>query len=71
LLRNIRRLVALDWEVKVVHAYRESNQCADVLATIGCSLNKEIIFYPVCPIEIRNFLLADDLEITTPRLIPV
>jgi ribonuclease HI len=71
LLRNIRRLLALDWEVKVVHAYRESNQCADALATIGCSLNKEIIFYNVCPIEIRNFLLADDLGITTPRLIPV
>jgi hypothetical protein len=51
--------------------YRESNQCADVLATIGCMLNKEVIYYTVCPIKIRGLLLADEMGITTPRVIPV
>jgi hypothetical protein len=71
LLGNICRLLALDWEVKEVHVYRESNWCADALATIGCTLNKEVIYYTACPIEIRDLLLVDELGITTPRIIHV
>ena len=71
LLRSICWLLALDWEVKVLHVYRESNQCADALATIGCMLNKEVIYYTACPIEIRDLMLADELGITTPRIIHV
>jgi hypothetical protein len=26
----------------MVHAYRESNQCADALASIGCTLDWEV-----------------------------
>jgi hypothetical protein len=51
--------------------YRESNQCADALASIGCTLDKEAIYYNVCPPEIRDLLLADELGITTPKLIPM
>ncbi|PNY00696.1 ribonuclease H [Trifolium pratense] len=71
LVRNIRSLIALDWEVSIVHAYRESNQCADALVNIGCTLDKEIIVYDDCPSEIKDLLLADVLGITTPRLLHV
>ncbi|PNX93924.1 hypothetical protein L195_g017087 [Trifolium pratense] len=35
LVKNIRRLVDMEWEVHINHAYRESNQCVDALANIG------------------------------------
>jgi 3-mercaptopyruvate sulfurtransferase SseA len=55
----------------MVHAYRESNQCADALTSIGCTLDREVIYYDDYPLAIRNLLLADVLGITTSRLIPV
>jgi ribonuclease HI len=71
LVRNIQRLVNMEWEVRIVHAYRESNQCADALANVGCTLDREIIFYDDCPPHIKNLLLYDAMGITTPRLISV
>jgi ribonuclease HI len=71
LVRNIQRLVNMEWEVRIVHAYRESNQCADALANVGCTLDREIIFYDDCPPHIRNLLRYDVMGITTPRLISV
>jgi ribonuclease HI len=71
LVKQIRRYLELDWEVMIVHAYRESNNCADVLANIGCTLDREIIFYDFCPPQVRDSLVADELGITTPRLISV
>ncbi|MCI08973.1 ribonuclease H protein, partial [Trifolium medium] len=38
LVKKIRQLIQLDWEVVVHHAYRESNKCADALANIGCAM---------------------------------
>jgi hypothetical protein len=34
-------------------------------------LNKEVIYYIVCPIKIKGLLLADEIVITTPKVIPV
>ncbi|MCH80696.1 ribonuclease H protein [Trifolium medium] len=58
-------------EVNIVHAYIESNQCTDALASIGCTLDKEIIYYDDCPSEIKELFLADVMGIATPRMIPV
>ncbi|KAK2394949.1 hypothetical protein QL285_056723 [Trifolium repens] len=69
LVKNIRRLIDLEWEVHISHAYRESNKCADALANIGCTLENETTYYENCPSQIRELLLADVLGITTPRLI--
>jgi hypothetical protein len=43
--------------------------CADALARIGCSLEHDMIIYDDCPAAIRDILLADELGMTTPRLI--
>ncbi|CAJ2675557.1 unnamed protein product [Trifolium pratense] len=71
LVKNIRRLVDMEWEVHITHAYRESNQCADALANIGCSIDKETIYYETCPSQIRELFLADIMGIKTPRVIYV
>jgi ribonuclease HI len=69
LVKNIRRLLELNWKVTVVHSYREANTLADALANIGCSLDYNIIFYDNPPTQLRHLLEADALGITTPRLI--
>jgi len=55
--------------VKVIHSYREANQCDDALANLGCSLNNLVMFYESCPTHVRNLFVADAMGITTPRLI--
>jgi hypothetical protein len=68
---NIQKLLDLEWEVKIAHVYREANQCADALATAGCQLDREIIFYEDCPTLLKDIVLADVMGIAIPRLISV
>ncbi|CAI0549764.1 unnamed protein product [Linum tenue] len=35
LVSKVRRLQALEWQVEVVHVYREGNVVADYLASLG------------------------------------
>jgi ribonuclease HI len=58
LVKNIRRLIDLEWEVHISHAYRESNKCADALANIGCTLEKETTYYENCPSQIRELFIS-------------
>ncbi|PNX94270.1 ribonuclease H [Trifolium pratense] len=59
LVKHIRRMLESDWEIKIEHAYKESNKCAYALANIGCHLDRETIFYDSCPIPIKELLLAE------------
>jgi hypothetical protein len=56
-LKHIRRLLQIEWEVKVCHTYREANRCIDALAHIGCELRSSVIFYKLCPTQITHFFL--------------
>jgi hypothetical protein len=67
LVDRIRRLLECDWEVKVQHAYRECNQCADALANVGCNMLTDVSFFDSCPHEISHLLTADSLGISIPR----
>jgi hypothetical protein len=58
-----------DWNVKVIHEYREANKFADALTNIGCIMDHEVIFYDVSLVEVKEILLADEMGIATPRLI--
>jgi ribonuclease HI len=69
IVKKICRLLTMEWNVTIVHEYREANKCAGALANIGCNLEREVIYYEACPEEIRDILVADELGITTPRLI--
>ncbi|MCH88324.1 ribonuclease H, partial [Trifolium medium] len=69
LAKQIWRLLALDWIVEIEHSYREAKMCADALANIGCSLGEEMIFFDVCPPQIREICEKDRMGFPTPRLI--
>jgi ribonuclease HI len=69
LIQEIRRLLALDWEVKVCHSYREANGCADALANMGCEHGLGIRVYDLCPPRLSSLLLADVMGIATSRII--
>jgi ribonuclease HI len=50
LIKRIKGLLALNWEVQISHVYREANRCADELANIGCLLDHNVIFYDTCAV---------------------
>jgi ribonuclease HI len=68
LIKEIRRMLELDWEVKVCHSYREANACADALANLGCNHGPELRTYEQCPASLSNLFLADIMGISTPRV---
>jgi ribonuclease HI len=69
LVQNIRRLLELDWEVKICHSYREANFCADALANLACDGGFTMILYEQCPAQVRSIYLADVVGVYTPRLV--
>ncbi|GAU25355.1 hypothetical protein TSUD_216930 [Trifolium subterraneum] len=69
LIKRIRSMLDMAWNIEIMHEYREANTCADALARIGCSLEHDMIFYDDCPATIREVMLADELGMTTPRMI--
>ncbi|GAU22839.1 hypothetical protein TSUD_282060 [Trifolium subterraneum] len=68
LIRKIHNMINRDWNIEFMHEYREANKCADALARIGCSLKHKVTFFRECPDNVKEFLLADELGIVSPRL---
>ncbi|PNX57174.1 ethylene responsive transcription factor 1b [Trifolium pratense] len=58
LIKEIRRLLALKWEIKVCHSYREANACADALANMGCEHDHGLQIYDQCHVSLRNFVIS-------------
>jgi ribonuclease HI len=71
LIREIRQLLALDWEIRICHIYREANACADALANMGCDQGLGLRVYEQCPASLSSLLLMDVMGIATPRVISV
>jgi hypothetical protein len=65
LVKNIRRLLDLDWKVNVVHSYKEANPCSDTLTNISCSLSYNNVFFDLCLCHIKHLLVVDVMQITT------
>jgi hypothetical protein len=57
--KNIKRLLEMDWKVRISHFYRETNQCAEVSANMGCVLDCDIIYFDDCQSRIRISLDVD------------
>lgn len=51
----------MDWEVKILHVFREANRAADGLVNIGCDGHGLKIFDEGPPTQIGQ-LLADDVR---------
>lgn len=69
LLREIRKLLRLVWEVKVVHVYREANRCADAMAALGATPSQGLIIYENPPESVGRLVLADMMGAFAPRLV--
>jgi hypothetical protein len=71
LVEQIIKMMALDWEVEVRHTYREANKCTDALANYGCIGSVDSQVFVCCPEFMKELFVADNLRITTPRVISV
>jgi ribonuclease HI len=69
LLQNIRRLLELEWEIKIRHSYREANKCADALVNMTCDGGYSFMLYEHCPAQINLLFLADSISISTPHFV--
>ncbi|KAK5839069.1 hypothetical protein PVK06_007827 [Gossypium arboreum] len=68
LVRAIKRLLRSDWEVGVVHVYREENKVVDAMLAIGVHMFAQV---PQVPNEVCR-LVKDDLNsANTPRIIVI
>ena len=69
LLLHIRRLLDMNWEVRICHSYREANACADTLANIACDGGFTLMLYEHCPAQISMVFLAGLTGVCTPRIV--
>jgi hypothetical protein len=59
----------MDWVVEISHTYWEANKCADALANYGCSLDYEVVFFDVCPLQAKDMYQYDLQGFSSPRLL--
>jgi len=53
LLQNIRRLLELDWKIKIRHSYRETNKCTDVLVNMAvCDGGYSLMIHEYCLLKL-------------------
>jgi ribonuclease HI len=69
LVKQIWKLLDLEWCVEIAHSYREANKCADAMASLGSTLKHELIVFDDCPSQLRDIYQADRMGVTTPRMI--
>ncbi|GAU17428.1 hypothetical protein TSUD_233050 [Trifolium subterraneum] len=71
LAKQVWQLLDMEWNIEILHIYREANKCADAMANLGCSLGYDVILYADCPLPLREMLAFDNMGISTPRFISV
>ena len=59
MLRKIGSMLSRFDEAIVMHAFRESNQCADALVKLGCNLNSDLQIYSAAHNFIEQFLVKE------------
>lgn len=69
LLQHSRRLLDMNWEVRICHSYRKANVCADSLANIACDGGIAFMLYEHFPAQISMLFLADLTGVCTPRIV--
>jgi len=62
LIQKIHQLLALKWEVKICHSYRETNSCTYALANIGCEHASRLRVHEQFSIRLSSLVLADVME---------
>ena len=49
IVADCRALISQIPQVKVIHCFQEGNRCADGLASLGCSLSSNIMYFNYPP----------------------
>lgn len=62
-------LAATDWEVRIVHCFREGNRVADNLANIGVTQSEALVYFDAPPQAITQLLREDIMGVALPRFI--
>ena len=68
LILDCRNLLDRDWEVRVLHVYRETNACADALAKRGTHQHHALSVYSSCPSFVYVYYIRDMAGLGTNRL---
>ncbi|CAI0460821.1 unnamed protein product [Linum tenue] len=66
---RFQALIGRNWEVFVSHVYRESNKCADYLASRGHHLPLGFSSFPVDDPTLVYWILYDRQGLSEPRLV--
>jgi ribonuclease HI len=69
LMQKIRRLLDGNWEVNILHVFREANICADMLANMGCDETNGIEFFNNPPARVLQLVEDDIRGVSFPRLV--
>ncbi|GAU36544.1 hypothetical protein TSUD_277500 [Trifolium subterraneum] len=69
LFKKIKQLLTLNWEVRIIHVYREANSCADIMAGQGCSLQGDEEIYSNPPTVVLQCVSNDARGVSFPRLV--
>ena len=70
LLSDYRKLLAEISNKRIVHTFREANQCADILTRIGGSSIFNFVVFLNPPPVVADILLADKESSYCNRLVP-
>jgi ribonuclease HI len=71
IMKKIRDLLKLNWEVRIRHIFREGNRCADVLANLGCNPDVVWTSYQEAPSDLLQILSDDFRSASLPRFVSV
>lgn len=70
-LRSCQKVLReTEWEVKLIHVYREENRAADWLANQGVALTSGLVYLDSIPSSFCVILEEDARGMALPRLAP-
>ena len=64
-------LMGRNWEVRVVHIYREQNCATDFLASVAIQHGKGLVIYDAPPLNIQFIIFEDRRGVSWVRRIPI
>lgn len=67
LLQHSRRLLDMNWEVRICHSYRKANVCADSLANIACDgdYGLKLLKFSMCCLQVSKKKMQPRLHFCT------
>lgn len=60
---NDAHAILLRTGTTLTHIYREANQCANHLASLGAEQNQDLVISVNQPLSIREFIIRDSLNL--------